>query len=51
MADVLGNKTEDGWSLFEVGKTSLNDTAIVEAGKHFAFLLYLQITSLLLDKI
>lgn len=28
------SRTEDGWSLFDVGETTFNNTAIAEAGKH-----------------
>lgn len=35
-ANDLGHNIEDGWSLFEVGETTLNDAAIVEAGEYYS---------------
>lgn len=33
-AGLTRRQTEDGWLLFDVGETTFNDTAIVEAGTH-----------------
>lgn len=37
MADIWDIEIEDGWSLFEVGETTFNDAAIVEAGENQCF--------------